>query len=244
MAVFFQSFARHFSLYNLMAALGLCAALVFALRRLMADGFNGRALHRITAAAAVAFFAGAAASNAFNWLIYPELATLPLLTRIRAAGMTFYPGMICAVSLFALLLRLLSQPVRRVFFLTVPAFPLFHGIARIGCLFAGCCYGRELTVGTFSFRFPYPVLESAFLFALVLFLIRRRPARPLLVYCTAYPLFRFFAESLRGDDRGVLLPGISLSVSQQISLAILAGVLVYISIPHIKVHLHCHRKGR
>ena len=54
MAVFFQSFARHFSLYNLMAALGLCAALVFALRRLMADGFNGRALHRITAAAAVA----------------------------------------------------------------------------------------------------------------------------------------------------------------------------------------------
>lgn len=244
MAIFFQSFARHFSLYNLMAALGLCAALIFALRRLTEGGFDGASSRRITVAATVAFLAGAAASNVFNWIVFPELTVLPLLARIRAAGMTFYPGMICAIALFALLLRLLAQPVRRVFFLTVPAFPLFHGIARIGCLFAGCCYGRELTVGTFSFRFPYSALESAFLFALAFLLIRRRPARPLLVYCTAYPLFRFFAEFLRGDDRGVLLPGIPLSVSQQISLAILAGVLVYTFIPNIKAHLHCHRKGR
>ena len=41
MAVFFQSFARHFSMYNLTAALGLCAALVFSLRRLSANGFDG-----------------------------------------------------------------------------------------------------------------------------------------------------------------------------------------------------------
>lgn len=244
MAVFFQSFARHFSMYNLTAALGLCAALVFSLRRLSANGFDGAALRRIAAAAIAAFLAGAAASNIFNWIVFPELTTLPLLARIRAAGMTFYPGMICAIALFALLLRLLAQPVRRVFFLTVPAFPLFHGIARIGCLFAGCCYGRELTAGAFSFRFPYPALESVFLFALVFLLIRRRPARPLLVYCTAYPIFRFFAEFLRGDDRGVLIPGISLSVSQQISLAILAGVLVYTAISYIQAHLHCHRKGR
>ena len=236
MAVFFQSFARHFSMYNLTAALGLCAALVFALRRLSANGFDGAALRRVAAAALAAFLAGAAASNIFNWIVFPELTALPLPARIRAAGMTFYPGMICAIALFALLLRLLAQPV--------PAFPLFHGIARIGCLFAGCCYGRELTAGAFSFRFPYPALESVFLFALVFLLIRRRPARPLLVYCTAYPIFRFFAEFLRGDDRGVLIPGISLSVSQQISLAILAGVLVYTAISYIQAHLHCHRKGR
>ena len=47
MAVFFQSFARHFSLYNLTAAVGLCAALVFALRRLSADGFDRAACRRI-----------------------------------------------------------------------------------------------------------------------------------------------------------------------------------------------------
>ncbi|MBO5646597.1 MAG: hypothetical protein J6S59_05730, partial [Clostridia bacterium] len=124
MAVFFQSFARHFSLYNLTAAVGLCAALVFALRRLSADGFDRAACRRIAAAALAAFLCGAAASNIFNWFAYPELLALPLLSRIRAAGLTFYPGMICAISLFALILRLLSLPVRRVFFHVTPAFPL------------------------------------------------------------------------------------------------------------------------
>ncbi|MBR3691252.1 MAG: prolipoprotein diacylglyceryl transferase [Clostridia bacterium] len=227
MAAFVQSFLAHFSLYNFIDALGLIAALGYALHRLGQSGFDGPATRRILASALAAFICGVCAANVFNWLVFPELLGLPLLPRIRTAGLTFYPGMICAISLCAILWRALGLPVGRIFALTVPAFPLFHAIARLGCAAVGCCYGREISLFGCRTVFPYQLVEAAFLLALFFFLHLRRPRHPALWYFTAYPLFRFFAEFLRGDDRGTLIPGIPLSVSQQISLAVLAGVLVY-----------------
>lgn len=210
--------------YELFAALGLIAALILARSRLQKAGVDGRTETRAILSAVAAFGAGVCVSNIANWFFFPDLLELPLLRRIGEAGLTFYPGMIAAVGLTALLWRLSGVP-RETFGDCVAAFPLFHGIARIGCVLTGCCYGIPL--GSGDLRFPSAAVEAAFCLLLALWLLRKRPARPCLCYFTLYPVYRFFAEFLRGDDRGRLFP-LPLSVSQQISLIILISVALYL----------------
>ena len=223
MASFLAAFAAHFLWYNLFAALGLCAALAAARARLAESGLPEGRQTALLLCALPCFLIGAAVSNLANWFFFPELLALPLGRRILSAGFTFYPGMIAAIGLYALLLRLLRLPVAEMMDRLVPAFPLFHAIARVGCCVAGCCYG--IPVG--RFRFPSQALEVAACFCIFLWLWRGKSRRPCRFYFTVYPLYRFFAEFLRGDSRGVLLPGCPLSVSQQISLCILAGLALF-----------------
>jgi len=208
--------------YSLCAGVGLCAALAYARARLRGFCDEKRASALLLLAAA-AFLIGAAVSNVANWFFFPRYLALPLAARIRQAGFTFYPGMIAAVSLIALCFRLLGLPVREGMGRAVGAFPLFHAIARVGCLIVGCCHGRDLG----GFRFPSVPVEIAALAGIFALLAFRRVRHPCRFYFVSYAVYRFFAEFLRGDDRGALIPGCPLSVSQQISLAVLAGVLVW-----------------
>lgn len=243
MLQFLHRLTELFSWYDLMAALGLCAALGYAIHRLSAAGETEALISRVTWITLAAFALGGAASNVFNWFVFPEKLALPLLARIASAGLTFYPGMICAIGAGVLLYRLFGLPAGRILCHTTAAYPLFHGIARIGCLLCGCCYGREITVGSFNFRFPSQAVEAAFLLGLFAFLHVRRPGRPLPIYAMCYSVFRFFAEFLRGDDRGVLIPGCPLSPSQQISLAVFAAGLLYYTVRRIKTHLPARKEG-
>lgn len=127
--------------------------------------------------------------------------------------------------------------------------PLFHGIGRIGCFLAGCCYGREYH-GIFAVtfpenpyepgielteRFPVQLLESAcnFLLFALLAIYGRKPRRPgklMGIYLIAYPVIRFITEIFRGDEiRGVIrLGNLELSTSQIISLILLpAGLRLF-----------------
>jgi len=104
---------------------------------------------------------------------------------------------------------------------------LSHAIGRVGCLFAGCCYGKEI----WNFKQPVPLYESLAL--VVLFLILRKKEKEKLpmfgltqIYLIGYSSIRFVLEFLRGDDeRGLFLGGI-ISTSQIISLMLILGVIV------------------
>lgn len=232
-----EEFLNLLPLYNLFAAAGLIAALAFARRRLARANFSSAVQTRILFVAAAGFFIGVAASNIFNWFIFPDLLSLPLPARILSAGFTFYPGMICALSATGLFYRLMRLPAGEIFETTVAAYPLFHAVARIGCFFAGCCYGRVINLrigGLTVYRWPTQLMESLFLFLLFYILAFRAKQRRTLIYFTAYPIFRFFLEFLRSDDRGVLIPGSPLSVSQILSLSILAGVGLFLLITYRK----------
>jgi len=121
----------------------------------------------------------------------------------------------------------------------VPAVPLFHFFGRIGCFFAGCCFGVESSFG-FTFRhsiieeangtnrFPVQLLEA--LINLLLFFIldffRRKnlfKQNTIYFYLLFYSIARFFIEFLRGDAyRGIFFN--ILSTSQIISILILCFI--------------------
>lgn len=108
--------------------------------------------------------------------------------------------------------------------------PLFHSIARIGCFFSGCCFGKiyegVLSINYITIingnidenmRFPIQLIEALFEFLLFLYLLnslnsdRWKEKKILIRYLFFYSIFRFMFEYLRGDIRRGLIYGISFS---------------------------------
>ena len=156
------------------------------------------------------------------------------LSAILQGGFVFYGGLIGAVAGAAVYCRQFRIEAKPVIALLLFAAPAAHAIGRIGCLFAGCCYGIECSLPVAvslhgKLLFPVQLLEAAlnlFLFAVLILLVMkvRRKEWVIPVYLGGYPIIRFFCEFLRGDpERGVV--GI-FSTSQAISLILLAAALL------------------
>ncbi len=112
------------------------------------------------------------------------------------------------------------------FSILVPGIVIAHAFGRLGCFFAGCCYGG-LTDSVFGVSFPstshaahqYPggpnggslpvlptqLFEAVFelaLFAVMIIFYKKLRKHNIELYAFAYGLFRFLMEFLRGDNRG------------------------------------------
>ena len=165
------------------------------------------------------------------------------------SGSVFYGGLLGALAAGGLAAKVLRVNMRVYWDCAAPIIPLFHGIARIGCFLAGCCYGIECSWGIVVYenpyiaglcgvpRFPVQLLEasgnmllSCFLFVLLQH-YQKRPklqGKLLYIYLIAYSCMRFSIEFLRGDcARGFW--GV-FSTSQWISIFIFAIAILAISI--------------
>lgn len=190
----------------------------------------------------------AGAKILFTFVSFPELYALAvsgqytlyeLVYIYLRGGMVFYGGLLGAVIGAFASARYFRIPTERWSPVMVPAVPLFAGFGRLGCLTAGCCYGRETTsplhiVFTESDYAPngvplvptqlYEALFDFVLCAVLVHLAGKERFRPhlLRIYLAAYAVFRFILEFYRGDAvRGVFI----LSTSQWISLAVLVFVI-------------------
>lgn len=88
----------------------------------------------------------------------------------------------------------------------LPALTIGHAIGRVGCLLAGCCFGKPTNLfwGIYLHdhnRHPTQLLESLGLFILGAYLLKSKKSKTTLVttYLLAYGSLRFLIEGLRGD---------------------------------------------
>jgi phosphatidylglycerol:prolipoprotein diacylglycerol transferase len=162
-----------------------------------------------------------------------------LLTLIRSGGV-FYGGLIAAVLVAMGYMWRHWMPIWSVSDVFAPGIALGHVIGRVGCFFAGCCYGRPTDVPwAVIFRSEYthqnvgtplniPIhptqlyeagAELLILGALLLLEKRGRPfpGRTFWAYMLLYGISRFIIEFYRGDTRGTVL---TFSTSQFVSLLI------------------------
>src|SRR3954468_21117282 len=78
-----------------------------------------------------------------------------LLTLARSGGV-FYGGLILAVSVALLYIRRIGLPLWTTCDVFAPGIALGHVVGRMGCFFAGCCWGRETDVPwAITFTDPY-----------------------------------------------------------------------------------------
>lgn len=157
-------------------------------------------------------------------------------------GMVFYGGFIGGAAGLLVYTRI-SREVRRedIFDVYAVLIPLFHTFGRIGCFFAGCCYGVESQFGFTAHnnhvnpaindvcRFPIQLVEAGcnlIIFLIILSLFRRFKMKERLVYIymLIYPPVRFTLEFFRGDAyRGIYL---GLSTSQWISIGLVIFAVI------------------
>lgn len=169
---------------------------------------------------------------------------------VFSGGFVFYGSFICITITIIWYLKkhkILVLPMLDILAITTT---IVHSIGRLGCFFAGCCYGKE-TNSIFGITFPntglttvhatqlYEVLSILFIMSL-LFIIKQKKkfnGQIFMSYVVLYAIARSFLEVFRGDNRGFIIDRL-LSHSQFIALClIIITIVTYIKI-NKKISIH------
>lgn len=231
--------------YGLMVAIGILAAFFVAERRGRKMGINVDKLDGLTL---WLLAGGFICSKLLYWLTrIQDIVQDPSILLNLGDGWVVYGGIIGGLLGGWLYCRRNRMNFWTYFDLLIPEVALAQGFGRLGCFFAGCCYGIEthewyglvFPEGSLApagvSLFPTQLLSSAFDFALffvLLWMSKRKRFDGELGgwYLIFYSIGRFIIEFFRGDAvRG----GIGLlSTSQWISLVMLAcGILIVAFLP-------------
>jgi len=159
-------------------------------------------------------------------------------------GLVFYGGLIPAVIAGVLYLRLKKIPVFETGDIIAPGLAVAQAVGRLGCLAAGCCYGRP-TDAPWGIVFSNPnclaqplgeplhptqLYSSLFLFALfgLLVFLRKHKlfaGQVFLTYATLHGVFRLIVEYFRGDFRGATILGL-FTITQMAALTLVIVSLI------------------
>ncbi len=223
--------------YGVFVALGFLAALWLAGREARSRGLDPKAIQDLGLVILVAALVGA---RLFFVLVEWEyFIQNPLkVFQIWKGGLVFYGGFVAAALAAAWYVRAHRLPVWTTGDVIAPALALGQAIGRIGCFFAGCCYGAACSLPwAVTFTDPrglaplgvplhpaqlYSALGNLAIFGVLYFVARPRlkgDGRLFGLYLVLYPVFRFAVEFLRDDPRGGLGP---LSTSQVLGIPLLA----------------------
>lgn len=220
--------------YTLCMALGIIAALVIACLYIWKKGFKKEGIIDLLICSFSAILFGLLFAilfeNFYELIAYGN-------KHHWVWKMTFFGGLFGGVIGFLIPYFIMRKNVKfditPILIVAPICITLGHGIGRIGCFLAGCCYGKE-TDSWIGIDFPNDglgkviptqLIEAIFLFLLtivmVILLIIKEFKYNFLVYLGSYAIFRFVIEFYRGDERGVAL---ILSPSQIWCIIIILGL--------------------
>ena len=237
--------------YGVMLAAAYLLGLQFALRRARRLGLDPNRVMDLGIWIIVSALIGAKLLLlVVEWNTYSRSLS-DLLSVVRSAGV-FYGGLIAAVLVAMWYMWRHRMPLWSVSDVFAPGIALGHVIGRLGCFFAGCCFGRPTDVpwavtfhSEYAARYvgtitgtpihPTQLYEAGaelIILGALLFMERRGrafPGRTFWAYMLLYAISRFIIEFYRGDPRGAV--GM-FSTSQLISITIVPvsiAMLVYLS---------------
>ncbi len=230
--------------YGLLVAIAFLVGLWMVGRLATRAGLNADAVTNLGVYCALAAIVGAKVmllivepGDFFSW------ATLQ-------AGGVFYGGLIAALGVAWWYMRKTKLPPLKTADVFAPAIALGHGIGRLGCFSAGCCWGVECHL-PWAVTFHNPVAhdlvgvplntplhptqlyESAaefLIFGILLWRIRRphQTGAVISLYLLLYSTARFIVEFFRFHEQGNLW-GTPLDTSQWISIGLFAlGALYFV----------------
>jgi phosphatidylglycerol:prolipoprotein diacylglycerol transferase len=226
--------------YGVMTALGLIAALLLASFRAKKRGLSDDICYGILFTGVIFGYMGS--KLMFVLVEFDEFIKNPRMI-ISSGGFVVVGGLTAGVIACYIYCRIKKVDFIEYFDLVAPSIALAQCLGRIGCFFAGCCYGRETTSAcgiTFLHSDFAPngvkliptqlIMSGANLIHMaVLLLIARFAKKKGLVsglYIIFYSIGRFLIEYLRNDDRGTVG---ALSTSQFYSIITLVAGVIYLA---------------
>jgi phosphatidylglycerol:prolipoprotein diacylglycerol transferase len=235
--------------YGVLVACAVIAALLLAMSLARRTGLNSDRVWTLGLLAILSAILGSKLLLiATNWSSFRASPGLLLSPTLQSGGV-FLGGVALAFLVCVPYALRVQLPLLRTMDVVAPAIALGQGIGRIGCLAAGCCYGRPTHARwglVFTSRFaarttgvplgiplyPTQIMESAaslLLCAILLTLLsrRHRDGEVMAAWLFLYGLARFFIEFYRGDaGRGSVFHG-AFTVTQVLAMlmVVLSGVV-------------------
>lgn len=145
-------------------------------------------------------------------------------------GFVFFGGLLFGLT-FTIMYSLKYKVPLDQFSFAIPVLTFGHGLGRVACFLAGCCYGTHCDLPWAidlhgKFRHPVQLYEALSLFILSIILFKRykRGQSIIIEYIFSYSALRFTLEFFRGDMiRGVSAIGLSTSQIISIGLSLCCG---------------------
>ena len=233
--------------YGLFIAIGFLAGTLLARREALRTGLNPDTITDLTFYLLIAAIVG---SRLFYVFTAPEaFFKNPLeIFKIWKGGLVFFGGFIAALATALIFMKKYSLPIWQTCDLLAPSLALGHFFGRLGCFFAGCCYGKQCDLPwAVSFNHPdslapigvllhptqlYSSMSNLMIFGILWFWRSRKTfdGQIFWIYILLYGTLRSLIEQLRDDFRGAAVFDV-LSVSQAIGLflAITAFIMLIVS---------------
>ena len=204
--------------YGACIAIGLLAALFMASYRGKKRGFNDDIVYGIVFCSAI--FGFLSAKIMYCLVEWKDFIKDPL-SFITSSGFVVFGGITGGIFAVFVYSRIKKFNFVDYLDLCMPSVALGQAFGRIGCFFAGCCYGREtdcalgITFHNSLFApnnvklIPTQLISSAANFlnmALLLFIAKKTKKKGIVSACYVifYSVGRFFIEMFRNDDRGAV----------------------------------------
>jgi phosphatidylglycerol:prolipoprotein diacylglycerol transferase len=228
--------------YGLLVALAFLTALWMASRFAKERGINSEKVVNLGVYCALAGMLGA---KVLMIALDPEYRAHPMeiftLATLQSAGI-FFGGFLLALVFAYFYMRAQGLPVLATADIFAPGLALGHGIGRLGCFAAGCCWGRPTHLPwAVTFNNPdattgvplgvplhptqlYEALAEGIICLVLLHRMKREHRDGLIIgmYLLLYGLVRFGVEFLRMHDASNPLGG-PLTLEQWLALAVAAG---------------------
>lgn len=222
--------------YGLMIAIGVLVAYSIGEYRAKKKGLDPDSLFWITISCLLGGILGA--KILFYIVEIKAIIENPKILLDVTHGFVVYGGIIGGIGVGYLFCKVKKLEFLKYFDLVMPSIAIAQGFGRVGCMFAGCCYGRETNswfhviyevsdfapngVALIPTQLIMALLNFAHFFILVVFAkkVVKQDGQVAGFYLVFYSIGRFFLEYLRNDPRGEVN---MFSTSQFISLFILAA---------------------
>ena len=233
-------------LYGLMIGLGFIIGVFLAARRAKKEGINPDRVMDLGVYVLLSAIVGSRILFVLTNL--GAFAANPLdAFALWKGGLVFYGGLIAAVPIGIWYVKRHGLPVWQTADIVAPSIALAHAFGRLGCFFAGCCYGAPcngpvcITYNDIHSiapqgvpLFPTQLMESGgdlliFAALIVLHRYKKFDGQVFWTYGLAYAVLRFIIEFFRGDEiRGLYFDNL-ISTSQIIAIGIfvLSGIMLW-----------------
>ncbi len=183
---------------------------------------------------------------AANWSYYGK-SPLEILM-VWKGGLIWYGGFGLALLFSLWYLKRHHFPIWKTLDIFAPSLCIGEALGRLGCLSAGCCYGKGSALPwAITFTHPqslapldvplhptqlYSSLQALIIFFILLFIKRFKTFEGELTwsYTLSYALFRFLIEMFRGDNRGWVAENL-------ISLPQFLSIILFITSIFMLLHL-------
>jgi len=212
------------STYGILIACAFIVAFSFVVRQGKKEGYDPNVILDLCYYMLIAAILG---SRVFYIIVNLDFyLSHPLeIIMIWKGGLVFYGGLIGGLLITVWYIRKNKFNFFQMADFLIPAIPLGHAIGRLGCLFAGCCYGRHAADLPWAITFsnaeslapkniplhPSQIYSSLAGLSLFLFLflfrrVRKFQGQVFAVYFIIYPIVRVILERFRGDVTRKFLP--------------------------------------